>query len=148
MWYQLHQSRYLQYDSPFVISTLFRSNILVVEAALNLDTAYPYGRRSYKYAGRLTPLFNKIELGEHKGRSRRLFLGKSQIEFENPLNYEFFLELDIHLWTPQLDLTIWQSDEEPEKITATDLLFIENGIARVEQKLDAMTTGVDTTSSQ
>lgn len=136
MWYQQLSARYLQYDTPLVLSPLFRGNILTVHAALDEFATFPYGRRTFKYAGRLTPIFNRPDVGIHRGRSRKLFLGKYQIEFANPLNYEYALELSIHLWTPQLDLTIWQSDEEAIDISATDLLFIESGIARIESDVN------------
>lgn len=138
MWHQQLSARYLQYDTPLVLSPVFRSNILTVHAALDEYAALPYGRRTYKYAGRLTPIFNRAEVGLHRGRSRRLFLGKYQIEFDNPLQYEFALELNIHLWTPQLDLTIWQSDEEEIVSIGNELLFVESGITRIEQKIDQL----------
>ena len=148
MWFQQLQARFLQYDTPLVLPPLFRGNILTVNAALNESSDLPFGRRTYKYAGRLTPIFNRPDIGIHRGKSRKLYLGKYQIEFDNPLNYEFALELLIHLWTPQLDLTIWQSDEEPEQVTATDLLFIESGIARVESKIDLIKDSVPESSGQ
>jgi hypothetical protein len=148
MWYEVHQSRYLQYDAPFVLPTLFRSNTLVFDAALNLDAAFPYGKRSYKYAGRLTPVFEQGIVGQHRGKSRKLYLGRSQIEFENPFNYDFYLQLDIHLWTPQLDLTIWESDEQINVNVATELFFIEAGIARIEQKVNLIEDNMRTSSGQ
>lgn len=136
MWYQVHNSRVLQYNTPIVLPHLFRSSIINVNAALDSNAALPFGKRTYKYAGLLIPVFTHSVVGVSKGNARKIFLGNHQISFNNPLNYEFNLELVMHLWTPQLDLTIWETNKEVIFDVELRTRNIERQLSRIESKVD------------
>lgn len=140
MWYQTYNQRIYQFDTPIVLPYLYRNDVLTVNAALDKNSAFPYGKRTYKYAGRLTPIFNRPGVGENRGRSQKLFLGNYQIKFDNPLNYEYYLEISIHLWTPQLDLEIWISDEESIFDVNSELGIVQLQLDRIENKLDTQSS--------
>ncbi|MUL39349.1 hypothetical protein BWI75_24440 [Gloeocapsopsis sp. AAB1 = 1H9] len=107
-----------------------------MNAALNTDPAFPFGKRSYKLAATLFPIFYSSETGLNKGDPRRLYLGNRQIAFNNPFSYAYNIEIYIHLWTPQLDLTIWESDEEVNIDTTIKLERIQSSLNSIETKID------------
>lgn len=143
MWQQVFDARVLQYNTPLSINYLFRSSALRINAALDKNAAFPFGKRLYKYVALLFPIFYDAETGLTKGEPRRLYLGNHQVEFSNPFSYSYNLEISIHPWTSQLDLTIWQTNEEPniqqtiklERIQSS-LDSVEQGLIRIESEID------------
>lgn len=140
MWQQALNYRILQYNTPLTIGHLFRSSTLIVNAALDTNAAFPFGKRTYKLAAVLFPIFYTSETGFIKGHPKRLYLGKHQIEFSNPFSYAYNLEISIHPWTSQLDLTIWESDENINIDTKIQSERIQNSLDRIESKIDASRT--------
>lgn len=138
MWYQVVSHRFLQYNTPIVLDHLFRTTTINVRAALDNNAALPFGKRTFKYVGLLFPVFTHSVTGVSKGSPRKLFLGNHQITFDNPLVYEFNLELNIHLWTPQLDLTIWESNEESIFNADIKLRQVQQQLERIESKIDTI----------
>lgn len=140
MWQQVFNQRLLQYNTPLTLPPLFRSSTLIINAALDTNAAFPYGKRTYKLAALLFPIFYTSETGFTKGYPERLYLGNHQINFDNPFSYAYNLEIYIHLWTSQLDLIIWQSDEEIGIDNLIQTEKIQNSLNRIESKIDAIET--------
>ena len=136
MWQQVINQRVLQYNTPYTFNHLFRSSIITVNAALNIDPAFPFGKRTYKLAATLFPIFYSSETGLNKGDPRRLYLGNRQVAFNNRFSYAYNLEIHIHLWTPHLDIRIWESDEEVNIDTTIKLERIQNSLNSIEDKVD------------
>lgn len=126
MWQQVFDQRLLQYNTPLSVDYLFRSSALRINAALDKNAAFPFG----------------------KGEPRRLYLGNYQIQFDNPLSYSYNLEIFIHLWTSQLDLTIWQTNEEPNIQQAIKLKRIQSSIEAARQDLAIIQQSINTNSGQ
>jgi hypothetical protein len=144
MWQKVIDSRLLQYNTPLKLDHLFRSSVLRINAALDKNAAFPFGKRTYKYVALLFPIFYDPETGLTKAQPRKLYLGNQEIQFVNPYSYSYNLEIQIHYWTSQLDLTIWQSDEELNVEQAIKLGRIQSSldaigedVKRVESKIDA-----------
>lgn len=138
MWQQVFSDRILQYNTPTTIGHLFRSSNLIANAALDTDAAFPFGKRTYKLAALLFPVFYTSETGFSKGSPERLYLGKRQIQFNNPFSYSYNLEIYIYQWTSQLDLTFWESDEEPNIDSQIESSRIQNTLNRIESKIDTI----------
>lgn len=135
MWQKIYDARVLQYNTPLSIDYLFRSSALRINAALDKNAAFPFGKRTYKYVALLFPVFYDSETGLTKGEPQRLYLGNHQIQFENPFSYSYNLQIAIHPWTSQLDLTIWQTNEEPNLQQITRLERIQTSIDAARQDL-------------
>lgn len=138
MWQQVFNQRLLQYNTPLTLPPLFRSSTLIINAALDTNAAFPYGKRTYKLAALLFPVFYTSETGFNKGNPERLYLGNHQITFDNPFSYAYNLEIYIHLWTSQLDLIIWQSDEEVNISEQIQAERIQSSLDRIESKVDSI----------
>lgn len=138
MWQQVFNQRLLQYNTPLTLSPLFRSSTLTINAALDTNAAFPYGKRTYKLAALLFPIFYTSETGFTKGHPERLYLGNHQITFDNPFSYAYNLEIYIHLWTSQLDLIIWQSDEEINITQQIQAERVQSSLDRIESKVDSI----------
>lgn len=140
MWQQVFNQRLLQYNTPLTLSPLFRSSNLIINAALDTNAAFPYGKRTYKLAALLFPIFYTSETGFTKGHPKRLYLGNHQINFDNPFFYAYNLEIYIYLWTSQLDLIIWESDEDPNIENSFKLDRIQTSLNSIEQKVNNINT--------
>lgn len=147
MWLKTFDSRLLQYNTPLRLDPLFRSSVLRINAALDKNAAFPFGKRTYRYVALLFPVFYDSETGLTKGNPRRLYLGNHEIEFVNPYSYSYNLEIQIHYWTSQLDLTIWQSDEELNVDEAIKLGRIQNSLDLIEQNVERIESKIDTSES-
>lgn len=148
MWQKVLDRRLLQYDTPLSLDYLFRSSALRINAALDKNAAFPFGKRTYKYVALLFPVFYDAETGLSKGNPERLYLGNHQIEFNNPFSYSYNLEIAIHPWTSQLDLTIWQTNEEPNIQQITRLERIQGTIDAARQDLARIEQSINTTAGQ
>jgi hypothetical protein len=112
MWNQVLKIRIREHETPIQLDFVFNSSALVVRAALDENAALPYGKRDYERVGKLSPIYEISPIGLVKGnKSEYLYLRTKLIRFQNPYNYSYKLELFIHLWTTQLDLTFWENDE-------------------------------------
>lgn len=140
MWQQVFDRRLLQYDTPRSIDYLFRSSAIRVNAAIDRNATLPFGKRTYKYVALLFPIFYDSDTGLTKGSPRRLYLGNHQIQFSNPFSHSYNLEIAIHPWTSQLDLTIWQTNEEPNIEQAIKLARIQSSLDRIEQTINQTAT--------
>lgn len=143
MWQKVLDRRLLQYDTPLSLDYLFRSSALRINAALDKNAAFPFGKRTYKYVALLFPIFYDTETGFTKGEPCRLYLGNHQIEFNNPFSYSYNLEIYIHPWTSQLDLTIWQTNEEPNIQQTIKLERIQGSLEALGQSLERIESKID-----
>lgn len=148
-WTPVLSQRLLQYNTPLTLSYLFRSSNLIISAALDENAPMPFGKRTYKYAGRLTPIFTPSGVSLSRGNSRSIYLGSPRlITFNNPYRYDFNLEVYVHYWTPQLDLIIWQSDEDSIFDVETELGLQNINLERIENKIDQITESINANSGQ
>lgn len=143
MWLKTFDERLLQYNTPLKLDYLFRSSVLRMNAALDKNAAFPFGKRTFKYAALLFPVFHDPETGFTKGNPERLYLGNQEIQFVNPFSYSYNLEIQIHYWTSQLDLTIWQSDEEINVDQAIKLGKIQSSLNSIESNLERLESKID-----
>lgn len=128
MWQQVFEARLEYFSRPTVLNYLFRTSTLVVKSEL------PGATRTFKLAGKLTPLFYDNAFGDSTGKGRKIYLGTQQITFENPLGQEFKLEFSLFPWVANINLTFWATDSLP-----LELRFLENirlNLAEVEEKID------------
>ncbi len=147
MWQQVFDQRLLQYNTPLSIDYLFRSSALRINAALDKNAAFPFGKRTYRYAALLFPIFYDYNTGLVKGNPKRLYLGNHQIQFDNPFSHSYNLEVYIHPWTSQLDLTIWQTNEEVNINQAMKLEKIQSSLDAVEEDLERIEVKLDSYSA-
>lgn len=124
------------HGTPLMLNHLFRSSVLITKALIYPNSPLPLGTRTYKYAGLLIPRLAIARIDTPKARPKRLYLGVNQVVFENPFGYDYNLELVIHPWVPQLELTFYQTDEEPVFDVNTEVALMQFTLNRIENKLD------------
>lgn len=129
MWQQVFEKRLEYLSEPIVLDYLFRSSTIVVKSEL------PGATRTFKLAGRLTPLFYDSSFGNSKGRGRKFYLGTQQINFENPLGAEFNLEFTLFPWVATVNLTFWITDSLPLELNFLERVRLD--LVELNDKIDA-----------
>jgi hypothetical protein len=111
MWNQVLKLRAFETETPNTLDYVFNSSAIIVSAALDENSEFPYGQRTYTRVGSLKPIFAVPSVGLTYGVPKQLHLRTNMIRFENPYGYSYTLELYIHLWTNKLDLIFYQEDQ-------------------------------------